>query len=64
MLFCAQRPFPFCFQVTFCQSRHEMGAEGDVKVSSFPGATKIQPLTESVDGTVMMALGLVSFISH
>ena len=40
ILFGAQRPFPFCFQVTFCQSRHEMGAEGDVKVNSFPGATK------------------------
>ena len=46
-------------QVTFCQSRHEMGAEGDVKVNSFPGPTKIQPLTESVDGTVMIALGVV-----
>ena len=25
------------FQVTFCHIRQEVGAEGDVKVSSFPG---------------------------
>lgn len=45
--------FPFCFQVTFCQSRQEMGAEGDVKVNSFPGPTKNK---RRGDGT---ALGLV-----
>ena len=30
-------PFGSSFQVTFCHIRQEVGAEGDVKVSSFPG---------------------------